>query len=102
MSRIPMGSARIGQDPYGPSVNLRFAPGLVSQGIAAELVAADFELDRTALDEYASRSHQLANAAATSGDFDKEIVPVFVNSSDGSTISIDADGLFARYDPRIA
>jgi hypothetical protein len=41
MSRIPMGSARMGQDPYGSLVNARFSPGLVGQGIAAELVAAN-------------------------------------------------------------
>src|SRR6185436_19435028 len=38
MSRVPMGSARLDRDPYGPSVNTRYQPGLVSQGIAAELV----------------------------------------------------------------
>ena len=72
MSRIPMFTARIGQDPYGPSVAARYAPGLVSQGISAELVAARWKLDRNALDEFSARSHR--NAAAA--DFGNEIVPI--------------------------
>src|ERR1700751_3241021 len=31
MSRIPMFTARIGQDPFGPSVNERYSPGLGPQ-----------------------------------------------------------------------
>ncbi|HEY2203369.1 MAG TPA: thiolase family protein [Pseudonocardia sp.] len=76
MSRVPMGSARLGADPYGPSVTARYAPGLVSQGVAAELVAARWKLAREQLDEYAARSHRLAAQAADSGGFDREIVPV--------------------------
>src|SRR5277367_6887055 len=36
MSRIPMGTAGIGQDPFGPSVARRYPDGLVGQGISAE------------------------------------------------------------------
>jgi len=78
MSRVPMGSARMGQDPYGPSVRQRYAPGLVAQGISAELVAAKWSLDREALDAYSARSHQRAAAAAESGDFAAEITPIQV------------------------
>jgi acetyl-CoA acyltransferase len=72
MSRVPMGSARMGAEPFGEGVAARFAPGLVSQGVAAELVAARWKLDRTALDEYAVRSHRLAARAP----FEREILPV--------------------------
>src|SRR6201997_1053126 len=72
MSRIPMFTARIGQDPYGPSVTERYAPGLVPQGISAELVAARWNLDRESIDEFAAASH--TNAAGT--DFTAEIVPI--------------------------
>ena len=78
MSRVPMGSARMGQDPYGPSVRQRYAPGLVSQGISAELVAAKWSLGREALDGYSARSHERAAAAAESGDFAAEIAPIQV------------------------
>jgi len=35
-----MGSPRMGKDVFGPSAAMRYG-GLVSQGIAAELIAAD-------------------------------------------------------------
>ena len=71
MSRVPMGSARMGADPFGPSVRSRF-PDLVPQGVSAELVAHKWGLSRAELDAYAVRSHR--RAAATS--FAAEIVPV--------------------------
>jgi len=74
MSRVPMGTARVGQDPFGPSVMQRYSPGLVPQGVSAELVAARWKLDRETLDEYSARSHARAAAA----DFSGEIVPVTV------------------------
>lgn len=76
MSRVPMGSARIGQNPYGPSMEARYAPGLVSQGVAAELVAAKYELSREQMDTYSARSHELAAAARESGAFRREILGI--------------------------
>ncbi len=76
MSRVPMGSSRIGKDPYGPAFSARYAPGLVGQGVSAELVAARWGFDRAAMDAYAAQSHQRAAAAVARGDFDHEIVPV--------------------------
>src|SRR6476469_836094 len=60
MSRVPMGSARGDADPHGPRVSARYAPGLVPQGISAELVADKWGLTREQLDAYAARSHRLA------------------------------------------
>lgn len=76
MSRVPMGSARIGADPHGAGVAARFAPGLVSQGVAAELVAAKWQLSRQQLDAFSLRSHQSAAKARTSGSFKDEILPI--------------------------
>jgi acetyl-CoA acyltransferase len=76
MSRVVMGSARMGADPCGARVAERFAPGLVSQGVAAELVAARWKLSRSELDEYAARSHELAATAQAGGRFDREVIPV--------------------------
>jgi acetyl-CoA acyltransferase len=75
MSRVPMGSARMGADPFGPGVARRF-PLLVPQGVSAELVARQWGLTRQQLDHYAARSHQRAAAAQASGRFDDEIVPI--------------------------
>jgi acetyl-CoA acetyltransferase family protein len=76
MSRVPMGSARGDADPHGPRVTERYSPGLVPQGISAELVADKWGLTREQLDAYAARSHARAAEAAASGVFDREIVPV--------------------------
>ncbi|MBK1787331.1 thiolase family protein [Prauserella cavernicola] len=75
MSRVPMGSARMGADPHGPGVTARF-PDLVPQGVAAELVAERWGLSRRELDEYAARSHALAARASDDGLFAAEIVPI--------------------------
>ncbi|MFI0816078.1 thiolase family protein [Streptomyces sp. NPDC021098] len=76
MSRVPMGSARMGADPFGAGVARRYAPGLLPQGIAAELVAEKWHLSRDVLDAYAARSHERAAQAASGGAFAREIVPV--------------------------
>lgn len=76
MSMVPMGSARQGRDPFGPNVAARYAPGLVPQGISAELVAARWGLTRLQLDAYSARSHRLAAAARQQGWFDAEIIPI--------------------------
>jgi len=76
MSRVPMGSARGDADPHGPRVAARYAPGLVPQGISAELVADKWGLTRAQLDEFAVRSHLRAAAAAASGAFDRELATI--------------------------
>jgi acetyl-CoA acetyltransferase family protein len=83
MSRIPMFSARIGQDPFGPSVTERYAPGLVPQGVSAEIIAARYGFGRLALDEFSARSHELAAAS----DFSSEIVPI--TTPDDGTVATD-------------
>jgi acetyl-CoA C-acetyltransferase/acetyl-CoA acyltransferase len=86
MSRVPMGSARMGADPYGPSVRARF-PDLVPQGVSAELVAEKFGLSREDLDGYSARSHVRAARAAELGWFGAEIVPV--RGPDGGEVRAD-------------
>ena len=83
MSRVPMLSARVGRDPHGPSVAARYAPGLVPQGVSAELVAARWKLGRETLDAYAARSHARAHAA----DRAPEIVPI--RTPEGATVDAD-------------
>lgn len=91
MSRIPMGTAGIGQDPFGPSVKARFAPGLIAQGISAELIAAKWNLTRDELDEFSARSHALAARATASGAFADEVVPVTVTDKDGNQVQHTVD-----------
>jgi acetyl-CoA acyltransferase len=75
MSRVPMGSNRMGADVYGPSVIDRFGD-LVSQGVAAELVAAKWCMSRAQLDEYSQASNERAAYAQAQGWFDDEIHPI--------------------------
>lgn len=84
MSRIPMGTSSIGQDTAGPGIAARYPEGLIHQGISAELISAKWKLDRESLDAYAARSHQRAAAAAASGAFDREILPITVGGPDGT------------------
>ncbi|MGQ0845723.1 MAG: thiolase family protein [Sporichthyaceae bacterium] len=78
MSRVPMFSSLAGKNPTAP-LAARYPEGLAHQGISAELLAAQWKLDRETLDEYSARSHRLA--AAT--DFSGEIVPVEIVGADG-------------------
>lgn len=75
MSRVPMGSARMGADLYGRSFEQHFH-ALVGQGVSAELVAARWGITRREMDEYATRSHMLAEAARAAGNLGSEIVPI--------------------------
>lgn len=74
MSRVPMFSNAQGKDANRGPIAHRYPDGLVQQGISAEVIAARWKFDRTALDEFAARSHQLAAATAASGGFDNELV----------------------------
>ncbi|MGX5696294.1 thiolase family protein [Agromyces soli] len=76
MSRVPLGSSAAGADPLGARLRARYPDGLVGQGVSAELIAAKWGLTRDRLDAYAAHSHELAAAAAESGAFATEIVPV--------------------------
>ncbi|MDF5752157.1 acetyl-CoA C-acyltransferase [Spongiactinospora sp. TRM90649] len=82
MSRVPMGASTQGGAPFAP-VSARYDGRLVPQGIAAELLAARWRLDRQALDEYSAESHRRAAACAAGGAYDDEIVPIEVTTASG-------------------
>lgn len=76
MSRVPMGTAPMGRDLVGAGLAQRYPEGWISQGVAAELVARKYGLNRDDVDRYALESHRRAAAAAAAGHYDREIVPV--------------------------
>jgi acetyl-CoA acyltransferase len=79
MSRVPMGGNRdVHGEPFGWLASQRF--DLVSQGEAAERIVDAWSLSRDNLDDYAVESHRRAAAAADSGFFRDEIVPIPVAS----------------------
>jgi acetyl-CoA acetyltransferase family protein len=81
MSRVPMGS-------NGGSVSERVTDRheIVMQGTSAELLAAEWNLSREALDAYSLESHRRAAAAVAEGRFEREVVPIEV---DGTTFAVD-------------
>src|SRR5262245_6632731 len=52
---------------------------LIPQGLSAEMIADQWEIPRSELDELAVRSHQRAHRATEEGRFEREIVPFAVN-----------------------
>ena len=59
---------------------------LIPQGFSAEMIADQWEIPRSELDELAVRSHRLAHQATEEGRFEREMIPFQVN---GDTIVTD-------------
>lgn len=96
MSRIPMGSGRQGKDPFGEMITARYPRGLVSQGVAADIVASDFGLSRSQLDEFAVESHARAAECADNGDFDDELISIDIPVDGGGTTTFRRDETIRR------
>jgi acetyl-CoA acyltransferase len=69
---------------FSPALLERY--NLVPQGISAEMIADQWEIPRSELDELGLRSQQLAARATEEGRFDREIFPFEVN---GDTYTTD-------------
>jgi acetyl-CoA acyltransferase len=82
MGRLPIGSNLAHPEEFGTPfpAALMDRYQLVSQGISAELIAAQWEIPRSEQDELGLRSHQRAAQATDEGRFEREIVAV---ESDG-------------------
>ena len=70
--------------PFSPELMERY--NLIPQGLSAEMIADQWEIPRSELDELGVRSQQLAAKATEEGRFEREIVPFAVN---GDTYSTD-------------
>ncbi|MCE4265769.1 MULTISPECIES: thiolase family protein [Rhodococcus] len=81
MSRIPLGAARASGFPYGQTVLDRYDVDKLDQGIGAELISQKWNLSRQMLDEFASRSHELAAKAIDGGAFDSQLVTVDIGEA---------------------
>ena len=89
MTRVPMGSSLLpGRDPFGTQVQERY-PGLVPQGLSAELIAEKWALTRDELDAYSLESHVRAARAADEGRFEREIVGVQATDEPGTLLLAD-------------
>ncbi|CAJ1498061.1 thiolase family protein [[Mycobacterium] burgundiense] len=96
MSRTPMGSSLAnGGNPYGESFKARYAQ-TPNQGVGAEMIAEQWGLSRTQLDEFSLRSHEKAAAAQDSGAFKDQIVGIKTKDADGNDTVVLEDGGIRR------
>ena len=83
MGHVPMGIGMKWVDdvgtPYPPAMMERY--NLIPQGLSAEMIADQWEIPRSELDELALRSHRLAHRATEEGRFEREVIPFEVNGS---------------------
>jgi acetyl-CoA acyltransferase len=87
MSRTPMGASLAnGGNPYPKGFKDRYRQ-TPNQGIGAEMIAEQWGLDRTVLDEFSLGSHEKAAAAQDSGAFDDQIVGI--KDQDGNMVLKD-------------
>ncbi|HKE78381.1 MAG TPA: thiolase family protein [Solirubrobacteraceae bacterium] len=81
MGHLPFSAGMKTQQEFG----FAFTPKLmekhniVGQGLGAEMIADQWEIPRSELDELAVRSHHLAAKATEEGKFEREMVPFQVN-----------------------
>jgi acetyl-CoA acyltransferase len=92
MGHIPMGVMfnfvdQLGS-PWPQELMARY--NLVPQGISAEMIADQWEVARSELDELGLRSHQNAAKATEEGRFEREMIPMDVKTN-GSVETIVTD-----------
>jgi acetyl-CoA acyltransferase len=78
MTQNPMGSSMTpGSLPFGHRVLARYTdPGLVPQGIGAEMIADKWGITREDLDAFGAESQRRAAVATDEGRFEREIIGV--------------------------
>jgi acetyl-CoA acetyltransferase family protein len=81
MGHISFGATMETQKTYGTAFTEKLLAkhNIVGQGLGAEMIADQWEIPRSELDELALRSHRLAAKATEEGRFEREIVPFQVN-----------------------
>ncbi|WP_181781335.1 thiolase family protein [Pseudonocardia pini] len=87
MSRVPMGTSSNGQNPFGEKFLARYNGVFPNQGVGAEMIAEQWGLSRTQLDEFSIGSHEKAAVAQNEGRFEGQIAPVTL--PDGTVVSKD-------------
>jgi acetyl-CoA acetyltransferase family protein len=81
MGHLPFSAGMETQQKYGAAFTQKLMDkhNIVGQGLGAEMIADEYEIPRSELDELAMRSHQRAAKATEEGRFEREIVPFQVN-----------------------
>ncbi|WHY78668.1 thiolase family protein [Neobacillus sp. WH10] len=90
MSRVPMGSNYKGaEEPYSSTLKSKYE--IIHQGLSAEQIAEKYGFTREQLDQFSLESHQKALKAQEEGYFTREIFPIEVTLTDGTTAVIKDD-----------
>jgi acetyl-CoA acyltransferase len=81
MGHLPFAAGMKTQQEFGAAFTSKLMEkhNIVGQGLGAEMIADQWEIPRSELDELALRSHQRADRATEAGKFEREIVPFRVN-----------------------
>ena len=102
MSRVPMGSTAMFHMKEGlgnyksPGLEAKY-PGIQwSQFMGAEMIVKKHGFDKDQLDAFALESHQKAIRATETGAFEKEIVPVAIETPEGEEMHTVDEGI--RFD----
>jgi acetyl-CoA C-acetyltransferase len=103
MTRVPMMSnfslherAGVGTGPVSPRIAARYGVKEFSQFKGAEMIARKYGFTRESLDRFALQSHQRAAAATRAGAFEREIVPITVQTTQGAINHLQDEGI--RFD----
>ena len=88
MSRVPMGAQMASRAAHraGLGYAARYGAEFPNQGVGAEMIADQWNLAATQLDELSLASHEPAAAATDSGAFEAEIAPC---PTAGGVVSVD-------------
>jgi acetyl-CoA acyltransferase len=84
MGHLPFAAGMKTQEDFGYAFTpeLMAKHNIVGQGLGAEMIADQWEISRSELDELAVRSHRLAHQATEEGRFEREIVPMSVDGQE--------------------
>ena len=102
MTRVPMGSTMMlhmkeGLGNYkSPRLEEKYPGVMFSQFVGAEMMVKKHGFNREQLDAFALESHRRAAAATQSGAFDNEIVPLDIETPEGTEVHKSDEGI--RYD----
>src|SRR6187397_3447259 len=81
MGHLPFAAGMKTQQEFGSAFTAKLMAkhNIVGQGLGAEMIADQWEIPRSELDELAVRSHRLAHQATEEGRFEREMIPMQVN-----------------------
>jgi acetyl-CoA acyltransferase len=99
MTRLPMGGKTMEAGLIAPNSALLTSPEYrhwdmmtsLSMGLTAQKLFAQTDFTRKDMDEWAARSHNLAEKAQNEGFFEGEILPIEAEQADGTVKVVDMD-----------